>query len=645
MRFKSIHISSLNRLFIVIAVCGAFNFVNLFAGSTDYIYQDIENPMFPPAGWTVTNTAQYDWVRTTLCSGYGVGVSSACCDFYDYASGNFDLITSTIPSTVSGDQLIFDHAYAPASNENDQMSIFTSSNNGATWNLLINLQGGTSGPLTTAPGTQHLFVPTSTQWATKTYSLPLGTNKIKFEGITAFGNNLYLDNIKIGTRLTTDVGANAIYSPKWGITQGSAAPTTSVRNFGTTAQTFQVTLTINPGAYTNTQSVSNLAAGQTQQVVFSNFNFPSNGTYTLKEYTTLAGDQYHGNDTVTSTVVVTTAPRRIVLEYCTGTWCQWCPCGDNLANLLETTYPNTVVLAYHGANTDPWKVFNGSNIITMLGFAGYPSGLIDRRLGNNNGWGSFFTDGEYRYSQSPAATCNIAITSMNYNSGTRNLSVNIDATALQNLTGQYKITYIVSENNLVYPQTGNSYCPGSSNWVHNHVVRNIVNSAAGENLNTGTWNNGQVISKSFSTTIDPAWLSGNCKVQVLVYKDNGTFNISEMQQGISSGSIDPTGIQSQNNEIPKAYSLSQNYPNPFNPATNIHFSIPKSGNVTLKLYNTLGQEVGTYLDGFIKAGNYNAEIDASNLASGTYFYTLRADDLSTGSGQGFTETKKMILVK
>ena len=176
-----------------------------------------------------------------------------------------------------------------------------------------------------------------------------------------------------------------------------------------------------------------------------------------------------------------------------------------------------------------------------------------------------------------------------------------------------------------------------STWIHNHVVRNIVNGATGENLNTGTWNNGQVISKSFNTTIDPSWLSGNCKVQVLVYKDNGTFNISEIQQGISSGSIDPTGIHNENNEIPKTYSLSQNYPNPFNPATNVHFSLPKDGNVTLKLYNTLGQEVGTYLDGFIKAGNYNAEIDASNLASGTYFYTLRAED--------FNQTKKMTLVK
>ncbi len=626
------------KLFLLIVICGTIlNTKEVFAGNNQYYLVDMENPTFPNSGWTVSNTSGYDWVRTTLCSGYGTGVSSVCCDFYDYASGNFDLISPTLINTVGGDQLIFDHAYASGAGEVDRLDVYTSTNGGTTWTLLISLSGGASGPLATSSPTEHLFVPTSSQWATKTYSLPTGTNKIKFEGVTAYGNNLYLDNIKIGTRTNTDVGANAIYSPKWGITQGSVAPVGSVRNFGNNAQTFQVTLTINPGGYSNTQTVTNLAAGTTQNVTFANYNFASNGTYTLKEYTTLAGDLFHNNDTISATVVVTPSPRNVTLEYCTGTWCQWCPCGDNLASLLATTYPNSVILAYHGAGTDPWRIFNGSNIINLLGFNGYPEGLIDRRLGNNYSWGSFFTDGEYRLSQAPSGTCNIVLTNLSYNGGTRSLTVNIDATALQDLTGQYKITYYVAESNLIYPQTGNGYCPGSGSWVHNNVVRNIVNGAVGENLNTGNWNNGQTISKSFTTTLDSTWVATNCKVSIVVYKDNGTFNVSEIQQGTTSSYLTPIGIINQNTQIPSKYELKQNYPNPFNPTTNVHFSIPKDGNATLKIYNTLGQEVGVYLDGFIKAGNYNAEIDASNLASGVYFYTLRAGD--------FVETKKMMFVK
>jgi hypothetical protein len=96
-------------------------------------------------------------------------------------------------------------------------------------------------------------------------------------------------------------------------------------------------------------------------------------------------------------------------------------------------------------------------------------------------------------------------------------------------------------------------------------------------------------------------------------------------------------VGNENNELPQKYGLSQNYPNPFNPVTNVKFAIPEAGDVSLKIYDVTGSLVAVYLDGFVKAGYYNAEIDGSNLSSGVYFYTLRAKD--------FVETKKMILVK
>ena len=99
----------------------------------------------------------------------------------------------------------------------------------------------------------------------------------------------------------------------------------------------------------------------------------------------------------------------------------------------------------------------------------------------------------------------------------------------------------------------------------------------------------------------------------------------------------PTGIHNTGN-IVSSYELNQNYPNPFNPTTNIFFSVPKDGNVSLKFYDILGNEVASYIDnGFLKAGTYNAEFDGSKLASGVYFYTLSTND--------FTATKKMILTK
>src|SRR4030095_6512765 len=305
-------------LFSILIGLSVFGIAPVFATGTVYILADFENPYFPPAGWTVQNTTGHDVSRTTYCSGYGVGVSSAVIDFYDYVSGNFDLLTNTFPATTAGDSLVFDHAYATAvGGYNDRLDIYTSNNGGSTWTLLISLVGGNSGPLVTAPATNDLFVPTSAQWATKRYLLPVGTNKIKFNSVTAFGNNLYLDNVKIGVPYSNDVGVNSISDPKWGFVPGTKTPKAYVRNYGTTTQSFGVTMTINPGGYSNTQNVSNLAPGQTQLVNFLNFNFATPGDYTINASTSLGGDQNTSNDGTINTVTATTSPRKVILEFCT----------------------------------------------------------------------------------------------------------------------------------------------------------------------------------------------------------------------------------------------------------------------------------------------------------------------------------------
>jgi len=89
---------------------------------------------------------------------------------------------------------------------------------------------------------------------------------------------------------------------------------------------------------------------------------------------------------------------------------------------------------------------------------------------------------------------------------------------------------------------------------------------------------------------------------------------------------------------PRSFLLAQNYPNPFNPSTTIEFVTPESSPATLKVYNILGEEVGTVFEGDAEAGKITiARFDASNLPSGLYFYTLRSG--------GKIETKRMILVR
>ena len=105
--------------------------------------------------------------------------------------------------------------------------------------------------------------------------------------------------------------------------------------------------------------------------------------------------------------------------------------------------------------------------------------------------------------------------------------------------------------------------------------------------------------------------------------------------------------------FPERYQLSQNYPNPFNPSTTISYSLPKTSNVSLRIFNTLGQEIASLVNEHEEAGNYQVRWNA-NVPSGVYFYCLRVGDASTGlrsepqakgSARGFVETKKMILLR
>ena len=120
--------------------------------------------------------------------------------------------------------------------------------------------------------------------------------------------------------------------------------------------------------------------------------------------------------------------------------------------------------------------------------------------------------------------------------------------------------------------------------------------------------------------------------------------------GLSAGSytyrlkqVDFDGTFSYSNEVnvdvtaPIQFELAQNYPNPFNPSTTIKFAIPQSSEVTLKVYNALGQEVSTLINQFMESGVHTINFDASSLNSGIYFYKLDANQ--------FSDVRKMTLIK
>ncbi len=113
-----------------------------------------------------------------------------------------------------------------------------------------------------------------------------------------------------------------------------------------------------------------------------------------------------------------------------------------------------------------------------------------------------------------------------------------------------------------------------------------------------------------------------------LYTDNvgaaGTYSYRLKQIDHDGAFTYSQEIQVQLGSAPRIFGLSQNYPNPFNPATTIEFTVPSDGRATLKIYNTIGQEVATLFDDAARAGEYyHASFDGSRLASGVYFARLQ----------------------
>jgi len=117
-------------------------------------------------------------------------------------------------------------------------------------------------------------------------------------------------------------------------------------------------------------------------------------------------------------------------------------------------------------------------------------------------------------------------------------------------------------------------------------------------------------------------------------------------EGVLVGALDVgctvTDIPDERHELPTKFTLSQNYPNPFNPTTTIEYSVPSRTDVTIEIFNVLGQRVRTLVNEEKTAGSYRVEWngrsdDGRSLSSGVYLYRFETGD--------FIDTKKMLLLK
>lgn len=134
------------------------------------------------------------------------------------------------------------------------------------------------------------------------------------------------------------------------------------------------------------------------------------------------------------------------------------------------------------------------------------------------------------------------------------------------------------------------------------------------------------------------WRPGLWREDAYLINQDGTERpaLVWLRNYLDSVSVNPVSVEDIE-DMPYEYSLSNNYPNPFNPTTTIEYSIAKTSKVTLKIYDILGEEVKTLVEETKSPGKYSINFDASELASGVYFYQINAGN--------FITTKKLMLIK
>jgi hypothetical protein len=153
----------------------------------------------------------------------------------------------------------------------------------------------------------------------------------------------------------------------------------------------------------------------------------------------------------------------------------------------------------------------------------------------------------------------------------------------------------------------------------------------------GTYTNGVFASGDNGATWRPI-SEGLSDQSVASHAVEGSYLFALTSSGVWKRPLtEIVSITSGQGDLPQRFVLEQNYPNPFNPSTTIQYAFPRRSHVMLSVYNTLGQLVTTLVNSEEQSGYHEVKFDASNLASGVYFYRLQA-----GS---FVKTMKCLLIR
>jgi len=254
--------------------------------------EDFESDVCPPECWIQdTISGEYSWKPDNSESAYGIGSSSLKAEFYRQTAGSsYELETTMFNlSEVHFPALTLDYAYAPYPGDyKDSLQVFKSQDGGKTWTNLLTLEGGSGGTMGTAPASGTYFRPTDNDWDSLSVILPHDTLMIRLLARSAFGNNLYIDNISAYQDIDFASGTVTDISESGATYSGSV----SSENYTLTGRGFCYGLSADPTLNDSTITDESEATGS---INGSLSNLGCNTQYFIRPFVTAASDTAYGS--------------------------------------------------------------------------------------------------------------------------------------------------------------------------------------------------------------------------------------------------------------------------------------------------------------------------------------------------------------
>ena len=263
-----------------------------------YYAHGFEPTTFPPTGWNRFNVSgSNQWARSTAQA--HTGTASAYMQYQTTAAEDW-LIMPRFLAGASTDSVTFWMRLAYVGYPPDSLSIKVSTTDSLPSSFsttLLHLREGVNYP------------PNATTWYRYKVSLAAYVGQqiyIAFKHYNNNGDGLYIDDVTIGTKPAAEIMTSGISTPA-SVALGTLTPQASFYNNGSATQSFNVTMEISPGGYTSTMPVTSLNPSTSTTVSFASWTPSAAGIYTLKAYSSLAGDANMTNDTITKTIQVLSA--------------------------------------------------------------------------------------------------------------------------------------------------------------------------------------------------------------------------------------------------------------------------------------------------------------------------------------------------